>query len=83
MELHPDLILLGSNMVANQAGAELCAILTRTAKTASSLLALVCEESTPELEMHAQTLKLTSLFDQHLSAPALLNAIVKLLNNTH
>lgn len=83
LELHPDLILLGCNMVSTEAGAELCAILTRTAKTASSLLALACEENTPELEIHAKTLQLTSLFDQQLSAPALLNGIVKLLNNGH
>lgn len=83
VELHPDLILLGTGIVDTQAGIELCNWLARTPKTANCQLALVSEQKDSELEALGDKLKITRFFDKSLSAPALLNAIVKLLNDTH
>lgn len=83
IELHPDLILLGSGIVDTQAGAELCNWLARTPKTANSLLALVSEQTDDKIKTLGQTLNINHFFDKSLSAPTLLNNIVKLLNDAH
>lgn len=83
VDLHPDLILLGSGIVDTQSGIELCHLLARTPKTANSMLALVTEYTNSETEALGQTLKINTFFDKSLSAPALLNKIVQLLNDTH
>jgi len=80
VDLHPDLILLGRNIASTEAGAELCKILARTSKTASIALALVSDSvGATELEL-AKTLGIEANFDKSLSAPALLNKIIKVLN---
>src|SRR5690606_8013412 len=99
VELHPDLIILGSSMVNNPSGIELCNLLARTPKTSNSLLALVGEQVVGEqlmgeqadasantesaLQTLSQTLNIRTVFDKNLSAPALLNQVIKLLNDAH
>ncbi|PUA30079.1 MAG: diguanylate cyclase response regulator [Cellvibrio sp. 79] len=76
VDLHPDLILLGTNIANTQAGADLCKILARTPKTAGINLALVSDtldEKTSEL---GNTLGIKHHFDKSLNGPALLNKIV-------
>ena len=80
VDLHPDLILLGSTIASTEAGQELCKILARTPKTASIALALTCENiSQTDSELGAH-LKITNLFDTSLTGPALLNKISQILH---
>lgn len=80
VDLHPDLILLGSNIANTEAGLELCKILGRTPKTASIALALLCgSASNANLEI-GKKVGIETLFDKTLTAPALLNKIIHFLH---
>lgn len=80
VDLHPDLILLGTNIADTEAGIELCKILARTPKTASISLALVSYSSTSsDLEI-SKKLGIAHSFDKSLSAPALLNKIIQVIH---
>ncbi|MDO8344150.1 MAG: diguanylate cyclase [Cellvibrio sp.] len=80
VDLHPDLILLGSSIAATEAGAELCKILARTPKTASITLALVSEAASSHNTDLAKNLGINHHFDTTLSGPALLNKIIQALH---
>lgn len=80
VDLHPDLILLGTGIASTEAGAELCKILARTPKTAGISLALVGEKiNDNEIEL-GKKLGIKYLFDKTLSGPSLLNKIVQVLH---
>lgn len=80
VDLHPDLILLGTGIAGTEAGAELCKILARTPKTAGISLALVGEKiNDNEIEL-GKKLGIKYLFDKTLSGPSLLNKIVQVLH---
>ena len=80
VDLHPDLILLGTGIAGSEAGAELCKILARTPKTAGLSLALVSEK-TDDIETElGKNLGIKYLFDKTLSGPALLNKIIQILH---
>ncbi|WP_039913470.1 diguanylate cyclase [Cellvibrio mixtus] len=76
VDLHPDLILLGTNIANTQAGADLCKILARTPKTAGINLALVSEAQDEKTSELGNTLGIKHHFDKSLNGPALLNKIV-------
>jgi diguanylate cyclase (GGDEF)-like protein len=80
VDLHPDLILLGTNIADTEAGAELCKILGRTPKTASITLALICNLSSNSDQAIGKKLGITNSFDKTLSAPALLNKIIQVIH---
>lgn len=82
-ELHPDLILLGPGIVDTPEGAELCRILARTPKTANSVIALVCEETDTHMIELGSNLAIKNYFDKSLNGPAMLNTVVKILNDNH
>ena len=80
VDLHPDLILLGTSIASTEAGNELCKILARTAKTASITLALACENVSPtEIEL-GKKLNIHHIFDKTISGPALLNKISQIMH---
>lgn len=76
VDLHPDLILLGTNIANTQAGADLCKILARTPKTAGINLALVSESLDEKTSELGNSLGIKHYFDRSLNGPALLNKIV-------
>ena len=76
VDLHPDLILLGTNIASTTAGADLCKILARTPKTAGIHLALVCNSIDDSVIALGNSLDIKSHFDKSLSGPSLLNKIV-------
>ncbi len=76
VDLHPDLILLGTNIANTQAGADLCKILARTPKTAGINLALVSETLDDKTSALGNALGIKYHFDKSLNGPALLNKIV-------
>lgn len=80
VDLHPDLILLGTNIASTQAGADLCKILARTPKTAGINLALVSEDSFRNHTSLGESLGIKHYFDRSLSGPALLNQVVKFIH---
>lgn len=80
VDLHPDLILLGTTIADTEAGAELCKILARTPKTASITLALVCDASSNLTQEIGKRIGVSNSFDKTLTAPALLNKIVQLIH---
>lgn len=80
VDLHPDLILLGSNIVNTEAGTELCKILARTPKTTGITLAQVSESSDDSKLEQAKELGIRGSFDKSLSGPALLNKIIQLIH---
>jgi len=80
VDLHPDLILLGSNIVRTEAGIELCKILARTSKTAGIVLAQVSEITDESQLVQAKELGIRASFDKALSGPALLNKIIQLIH---
>lgn len=80
VDLHPDLILLGTGIAGTQAGAELCKILARTPKTAGISLALVSEKTDDSEVELGKSLGIKHLFDKALSGPSLLNKIVQVLH---
>lgn len=83
LELHPDLILLGRDMADSTAGEELCGLISRLPKTAHSLLSLMSDHTTADIKDLGNRLNIRTFFDKSLSGPALLNRIVKLLNDHH
>jgi diguanylate cyclase (GGDEF)-like protein len=76
VDLHPDLILLGTNIAGTTAGADLCKILARTPKTAGIHLALVCNSVDDSVIALGNSLDIKNHFDKSLSGPSLLNKIV-------
>jgi diguanylate cyclase (GGDEF)-like protein len=80
VDLHPDLILLGTAIADTEAGAELCKILARTPKTAGITLALVCDASSNLTQEIGKRIGVSNSFDKTLTAPALLNKIVQLIH---
>lgn len=80
VDLHPDLILLGNNIAATEAGIELCKILARTPKTASIALGLLCDSSSEANTNIGKKMGTENCFDKTLSAPALLNKIIQLIH---
>lgn len=80
VDLHPDLILLGANIAATQAGADLCRILARTPKTAGISMALVSESLDEKTNQLGNELGIKHSFDQSLSGPSLLNKIVQFIH---
>lgn len=80
VDLHPDLILLGTGIAGTEAGAELCKILSRTPKTASISLALVSEKASNDETELGKKLGIPNLFDKTVSGPSLLNKIIQALH---
>ena len=80
VDLHPDLMLLGTGIAGTEAGTELCKILARTPKTATISLALVSETSSNEEIELGKKLGITTVFDRTITGPALLNKIIQLLD---
>lgn len=80
VDLHPDLILLGTGIAGSEAGVELCKILGRTAKTASIAIALLCDSSNHRALEISKRIGVSNSFDKTLSAPALLNKITQLIH---
>ena len=80
VDLHPDLILLGTGIANNQAGTELCKILARTPKTASIVMGLVCDSISESDTALCKRLGINQLFDKTLSGPALLNKIIQVVH---
>lgn len=79
VDLHPDLILLGTSIAGTEAGAELCKILARTPKTVSIPLALVSKATGDSETELGKNLGINTYFDTSLSAPALLNKIIQVI----
>ena len=80
VDLHPDLILLGTGIAGTEAGAELCKILARTPRTASIALAIVSEETKIDETTLGKKLGIPHLFDRTVSGPALLNKVIEVLH---
>lgn len=80
VDLHPDLILLGTSIASTQAGADLCKILARTPKTAGINLALVSADASSNYTELGASLNIKNFFDKSLSGPALLNQIVQFIH---
>ncbi|QEY14697.1 diguanylate cyclase [Cellvibrio sp. KY-GH-1] len=80
VDLHPDLILLGTNIASSPAGADLCKILARTPKTAGINLVLVSEQQNERTLELGNTLGIKHAFDKSLNGPALLNKIVEFIH---
>ncbi len=80
VDLHPDLILLGTGIAGSEAGVELCKILARNAKTASIAIALVCDSSNHQAIEIRKKIGIHNSFDTTLSAPTLLNKIIQLIH---
>jgi CheY-like chemotaxis protein len=80
VDLHPDLILLGTNIANTEAGMELCKILARTPKTAAISIALVSSSSNSSDVEIGKKLGIANSFDKSLSAPALLNKIIQVIH---
>jgi PleD family two-component response regulator len=80
VDLHPDLILLGTGIAGSEAGVELCKILARNAKTASIAIALVCDSSNHQAMEIRKKIGIQNSFDTTLSAPSLLNKIIQLIH---
>ncbi|WP_331347049.1 diguanylate cyclase [Cellvibrio sp. UBA7661] len=79
VELHPDLILLGTGIANTEAGAELCKILARTPKTASITLSLVSELTTPQDIELGKHIGIEHHLNKQMTGPALLNKIIQIL----
>jgi diguanylate cyclase (GGDEF)-like protein len=79
VELHPDLILLGSSIAHTEAGAELCRILARTPKTASIGLVILSDAINDDEVALGKALGINTLVDKSISGPALLNKIVQVI----
>lgn len=80
VDLHPDLILLGTNLASTPAGMDLCKILARTPKTAGINIALVCNQVNDAVLALGDTLGIKHYLDQTLSGPAVLNKIVGVIH---
>lgn len=80
VDLHPDLILLGTNLASTPAGLDLCKILARTPKTAGINIALVCNQVNDAVLALGDTLGIKHYLDQTLSGPAVLNKIVGVIH---
>lgn len=80
VDLHPDLILLGTGIANTEAGTELCRILARTPKTASITLSLVSELTTNQDTELGKNLGIEHHFNRHMTGPALLNKIIQILH---
>ena len=79
VDLHPDLILLGTGIANTEAGAELCKILARTPKTASITLSLVSESTRVDDIEIANNLGIEHHLNKQMTGPALLNKIIQIL----
>ena len=79
VELHPDLLLLGTGIANTEAGAELCKILARTPKTASITLSLVSELTTPQDIELGKHIGIEHHLNKQMTGPALLNKIIQIL----
>jgi len=80
VDLHPDLILLGTNLASTPAGLDLCKILARTPKTAGINIALVCNQVNDAVLALGDTLGIKHYLDQTLSGAAVLNKIVGVIH---
>jgi diguanylate cyclase (GGDEF)-like protein len=80
VDLHPDLILLGTNLASTPAGMDLCKILARTPKTAGINIALVCNQVNDAVLALGDTLGIKHYLDQTFSGPAVLNKIVGVIH---
>ncbi|HSC69356.1 MAG TPA: diguanylate cyclase, partial [Cellvibrio sp.] len=80
VDVHPDLILLGTSIAGTEAGAELCRILARTPKTAGIALALVSDSLGDAEITLGKNLGIHTNFTKSLSPPTLLNKIVQFIH---
>jgi diguanylate cyclase (GGDEF)-like protein len=79
MDLHPDLILLGTSIANTEAGANLCEKLAKNPKTATIALALISEKLSADDEQCGKALGIHHAFDKQTAGPVLLNKIVQML----
>jgi diguanylate cyclase (GGDEF)-like protein len=79
IDLHPDLIILCTDVITTDAGVELCKMLSRSPKTDTIPLAILAEETSDLEKEIGNALNINAYIDKTLSAPALLNKIIQLI----